>query len=242
MADCSDRGGTTMRTDDKTGGRGNYTIGRRLTRRTALKAGGALAASLAAVPSLAARAAQETASPAAGGDAAATWNQYKDQGIQINFLSEDTPPTAAIIKHVGEFEELTGIKVNITQTNLADVVTKVLLDFASEAGDIHIIYADPMQILAPLCGNFTDLRQFIADSTLPPLPNGLEDFDEMNLIGSGYMIDREKLLAIPYDAPTMILVYRSDLFENPTYADQFKQEKGYDWTPGPNITWDQYRE
>ena len=35
-----------------------------------------------------------------------------------------------------EFQDLTGITVNITQTNLADVVTKVLLDFASQAGDI----------------------------------------------------------------------------------------------------------
>ena len=89
-----------------------------------------------------------------------------------------------------------------------------------------MIYADPMQILAPLYGNFTDLRQFIADATLPALPNGLDDFDKMNLIGSGYMIDREKLLAIPYDAPTMILVYRSDIFENPTYKDAVSEREG----------------
>ena len=105
-----------------------------------------------------------------------------------------------------------------------------------------MIYADPQQIMAPLYGNFSDLRTFIDDSSLPPLPIGLQDFDEMNLIGSGYMIDREKLLAIPYDAPTMVLVYRADIFENPTYKDLYQAEKGYDWTPGPNITWEQYRD
>src|SRR5262249_30044356 len=162
--------------------------------------GAALTSAYAAAPLLTARGAQDAATPAAGSDSAA-WEQYKGQGIQLNFLSEDTPPTAAIIKHVGEVQDLTAITLHITQTNLADVVTKVLLDFASQADDIHIIYADPMQILAPLYGNFTDLRQFIADATLPALPNGLDDFDKMNLIGSGYMIDREKLLAIPYDAP-----------------------------------------
>ncbi|MCC6314421.1 MAG: extracellular solute-binding protein [Thermomicrobiales bacterium] len=212
---------------------------RRLTRRTALKTGAAIAAAFAVAPALGARAAQDAGTPAADAE---TWGQYKDKGIQINFLSEDTPPTAAMINHVGEFEELTGITVNITQTGLADVVTKVLLDFASQAGDIDVIYADPMQIMAPLYGNFTDLRTFIDDPTLPALPNGLDDFDKMNLIGSGYMIDREKLLAIPYDAPTMLLAYRTDIFENATYKDLFQQEKGYDWTPGPNITWEQYRE
>ena len=215
----------------------------RLTRRGVLQAGGALAATLAA-PGLGARPAraQDAGTPAAMPGDPALWGQFKDKGIQINFLSEDTPPTAAIINHVDAFKELTGIEVNITQANLADVVTKVLLDFASQSGAIDVIYADPMQILAPLYGNFTDLRKFIADTSLPPLPNGIEDFDKMNLIVSGYMIDREKLLAIPYDAPTMLLVYRTDIFENAAYKDAFQKEKGYDWTPGPNITWEQYRE
>lgn len=177
-----------------------------------------------------------------GEEIAALWKQYEGKGISINFLSEDTPPTAAIINHIDEFEKLTGIKVNITQTNLADVTTKVLLDFAAGAGDIHVIYADPMSILAPMYGHFKDLRKFIDDPTLPPLPNGVEDFNKMNLIGSGYMIDRDRLLAIPYDAPTMLLVYRTDVFENENYHKMFMDEKGYDWTPGPDITWEQYRE
>jgi len=214
----------------------------RVTRRQALKLGGAVATTMAAGPALTRRAAAQSATPAASSFDSPAWGQYKDKGIQINFLSEDTPPTAAIINHVNEFQDLTGITVNITQTNLSDVVTKVLLDFASNSGNIDVIYADPMQIMAPLYGNFTDLRKFIDDDTLPPLPNGLDDFDKMNLIGSGYMIDRDKLLAIPYDAPTMLLVYRTDIFENPTYKDAFQKEMGYDWTPGPNINWEQYRD
>jgi multiple sugar transport system substrate-binding protein len=231
-----------MQTHDRTNAIARAELERNVTRRAILKLAGVLASGYAAAPSLAARGAQESATPTEGSNASAAWEQYKDAGIQLDFLSEDTPPTAAMIDHVGEFEELTGIKVNITQTNLADVVTKVLLDFTSQAGEIDVIYADPQQIMAPLYGNFTDLRQFIDDPSLPPLPIGLQDFDEMNLIGSGYMIDREKLLAIPYDAPTMALVYRADIFENPTYKDLYQAEKGYDWTPGPNITWEQYRD
>jgi multiple sugar transport system substrate-binding protein len=119
--------------------------------------------------------------------------------------------------------------VNLTTTNLADVGTR-LLDFSAGTGDIHVIYADPFIMLAPLYGHFTDLNKFINDPTLPPVPNGIEDFDEMNMVGSGYMIDKSKLLAIPYDAPTMLLTYRTDIFENETYKQMFMDEKGYDWT------------
>ncbi len=166
------------------------------------------------------------------------WTQYK--GTQIFFLSEDTPPTAAIMDVVGEFEKKTGIKVNITQTKLEDVDSKVLLDFAAHAGDIQVIYADPFAILAPLYGHFVDLRKFIEDPTLPQLPVGLDDFIHSQLMTAGYMIDKEKLLCIPYDAPTMIWIYRKDIFEK--YHDAFYQEKGYDWTPGKNLSWEQYYE
>lgn len=170
------------------------------------------------------------------------WKQFEGQGLTINFVSEDTPPTAAIVNHLQEFEDLTGIKVNLTTTNLADIGTKVLLDFSAGAGDIHVIYADPFIMLAPLYGHFVDLNKFVNDPTLPPVPNGIEDFDEMNMVLSGHMIDKEKLLAIPYDAPTMLLTYRTDIFENETYKTMFMDEKGYEWTPGPDITWEQYAE
>ena len=170
------------------------------------------------------------------------WKQYQGKGLSINFLSEDTPPTAAIVNHLKEFEDLTGIKVNLTTTNLADVGTKVLLDFSAGTGDIQVIYADPFIMLAPLYGHFIGLDKFINDPTLPPVPNGIEDFDKMNLEVSGYMIDKNKLLAIPYDAPTILLTYRTDIFDNPEYKKMFMDEKKYDWTPGPNITWEQYAE
>lgn len=170
------------------------------------------------------------------------WKQYEGKGLTIDFVSEDTPPTGAIVNHLQEFEDLTGIKVNLTVINLADLGTKVLLDFSSAAGDIDVIYADPFIMIAPFYGHFVDLRKFVSDSTLPPVPNGIEDFDNMNLVVDGYMIDREKLLAIPYDAPTILLTYRTDIFENETYKKMFMDEKKYDWTPGPNITWEQYAE
>jgi multiple sugar transport system substrate-binding protein len=175
-------------------------------------------------------------------DIAKLWKQYEGKGITIDFLSEDTPPTAVIIKHVKEFEDLTGIKVNITQTNLADVTTKTLLDFTANAGEITVIYADPFQILAPMYGHFVDLRKYINDPTLPPLPNGFDDFVEQLRIVESYMIDKDVIRTIPFDTGTELLAYRTDIFENASYKQMFMNDKGYDWTPGPNITWEQYAE
>ncbi|NPV54977.1 MAG: sugar ABC transporter substrate-binding protein [Firmicutes bacterium] len=168
------------------------------------------------------------------------WRQFANDNITLHLLSEDTPPTAAIKAIIGEFEKKTGIKVEITQTRLEDVVAKVLMDFSAGAGDIELIYADPYQILAPLYGHFADMRKFMNDPTLPALPKGLNDFIKTELIAGGYMIDPDRLLAIPYDCPTMIWAYRKDIFDK--YRDAFKKDKGYDWTPGPNLSWEQYYE
>lgn len=170
----------------------------------------------------------------------AKWTQFKKDNLTIHLLSEDTPPTLAVKSIVKEFTAKTGIKVEITQTRLEDVVVKTMLDFAAGAGDIELIYADPYQILAPLYGHFADMRKFINDPTLPKIPVGLNDFIKTSLIAGGYMIDHERLLAIPYDCPTMLWIYRKDIVKK--YKNKFMTEKGYDWTPGPNLSWEQYYE
>jgi multiple sugar transport system substrate-binding protein len=168
------------------------------------------------------------------------WTQFKKDNLTIHLLLEDTPPTLAVKSIVSEFTAKTGIKVEITQARLEDIVAKTMLDFSAGAGDIELIYADPYQILAPLYGHLTDMRKFINDPTLPKIPVGLDDFIRTTLIAGGYMIDKERLLAIPYDCPTMIWIYRKDIFKK--YQDKFMTDKGYDWTPGGNLSWEQYFE
>jgi len=103
-----------------------------------------------------------------------------------------------------------------------------------------LIYADPYQILSPFYGHLADMRKFMNDPTLPAIPLGLNDFIKTDLIAGGYMIDKERLLGIPYDCPTMIWIYRKDIFLE--YKDKFRAQKGYDWTPGSNLSWEQYYE
>jgi len=166
------------------------------------------------------------------------WKQF--QGVQLNLISENTPPSSALAADIERFEKVTGIKVNIEQSDLSVVVEKVGLDINAKSAKYQVIYADPYQILSKNYKNFVDLNQFNNDPALPHIPGGLEDFFQSQLEVCGYMGSKDVLYALPYDAPTMVLAYRKDVFEK--YKDQFMKDKGYDWTPSANMTWDQYYE
>ncbi|MFC4599791.1 extracellular solute-binding protein [Cohnella hongkongensis] len=166
------------------------------------------------------------------------WRQF--EGTTLNVITENTPPSSGLAANIEIFEKATGIKVNIEQSNLDIVVEKTGLDFNARNDNYHIIYADPYQILAKQSRHFVDLNTLNDDPSLPSVPGGLEDFIPAQLTANGYMGDTEHLYTLPYDNPTMILAYRKDVFEK--YKDQFMQDKGYDWTPGPDMTWDQYYE
>ncbi len=166
------------------------------------------------------------------------WKQF--EGTTLNVITENTPPSSGLAANIDIFEKATGIKVNIEQVNLDVVIEKTGLDFNAKNDNYHIIYADPYQILAKQSRHFLDLNTLNNDSSLPKVPGGLEDFIEAQLTANGYMGDKEHLYTLPYDSPTMVLSYRKDVFEK--YKDLFQSEKGYDWTPGPEMTWEQYYE
>ncbi|WP_372631841.1 extracellular solute-binding protein [Cohnella sp.] len=166
------------------------------------------------------------------------WRQF--EGTTLNVITENTPPSSGLAANIEAFEKATGIKVNIEQSNLDVVIEKTGLDFNARNDNYHIIYADPYQILSKQSRHFVDLNTLNDDPSLPGVPGGLEDFIPAQLTANGYMGDTEHLYTLPYDNPTMILAYRKDVFEK--YKDSFMQDKGYDWTPGPDLTWDQYYE
>ncbi|MGJ4851156.1 extracellular solute-binding protein [Bacillota bacterium Meth-B3] len=168
------------------------------------------------------------------------WRQF--EGTTINFISENTTPSTAIAANIELFEQVTGIKVVIEQADLNAVIEKVGLDVNARTAKYQVAYLDPQQIMAKNKDNFIDLNTFNNDPALPHIPGGLEDFFESQLVCCGYMGDSDKLLALPYDNPTIILAYRADVFENEAYKQAFQAEKGFDWTPSPEMTWEQLYE
>lgn len=166
------------------------------------------------------------------------WRQF--EGITLKMISENTPPSSALAANIATFEEVTGINVIIEQGDLPTVIEKVGLDFNAKASEYDIIYADPYQILARYADHFEDLYTFNNDPYMPQIPGGINDFIETQLEITSYFENKNKLLALPYDAPTMVLAYRKDVFQK--YKELFQAEMGYDWMPGPSLTWDKYYE
>jgi multiple sugar transport system substrate-binding protein len=73
-----------------------------------------------------------------------------------------------------------------------------------------------------------DLNTMMKDPNLPKLEE-IDDFFPVQLDAAGRFVDKDKVYALPYDAPTMIWQYRKDLFEK--YGDRMKQDLGCDPTP-----------
>ncbi|MEV1243739.1 extracellular solute-binding protein [Nonomuraea sp. NPDC049750] len=164
------------------------------------------------------------------------WRQF--QGATLNFISENTAPTAAIAANTKPFTDLTGINVNIVTLELTALVQRVALDLASGRAQYQVIYADPYQVLAPYQRGLVDLRTLEADPNLPRLPGGIGDFIPVQMDAAGRFVDPAAYYALPYDAPTMIWQYRQDLFAK--YHDRMAHDLGFDPTPGGERTWEEY--
>jgi multiple sugar transport system substrate-binding protein len=164
------------------------------------------------------------------------WKQFS--GTTLNFVSENTAPTTAIAANLNSFKELTGINVNVLQLELGALVQKIALDIGSGEGAYQIVYADPYQIMAPYHDALADLNEFEGDDDLPSIPKGTGDFIPTQLAAAGRFENEKNLYALPYDCPTMIWMYRKDLFDK--HGDQMSQDLGFDPQPSPTLTWEQY--
>lgn len=164
------------------------------------------------------------------------WKQC--QGTTLRFISENTAPTAAIMANLKPFTDLTGINMEISTFPLEALVQKVALDFGAGRGQYQVVYADPYQVLAPYRQALVDLNKFMNDDNLPSIPNGVDDFFETQLAAAGRFSDTEELLTLPYDNPTMIWMYRKDLFDK--HGPRMEQDLGFDPTPSGERTWEEY--
>lgn len=164
------------------------------------------------------------------------WRRFA--GTTINFISENTAPTAAIAANLAPFERLTGIKVQIVNLELTALVQRVALDMASGDAQYQVVYADPYQVLAPYSKGLADLREFIGHDGYPQVPNGVDDFIPTQLDAAGRFEQEQPIYALPYDCPTMVWQYRKDLFDK--HHDAMSNDLGFDATPGIERTWEQY--
>lgn len=133
-------------------------------------------------------------------------------------------------KNIPKFEEETGAKVEIVfKGNFFDLDKKIKLDFAANTVDFDVFsnhssfYTQYLDATEPLDGLFSqdDLADF--------MPNILE-----HLKRDG------QLYLIPRHSDTSFFIYRKDIFEDPKYQAEFKEQTGKDLKVPE--TWDDFKE
>jgi multiple sugar transport system substrate-binding protein len=156
------------------------------------------------------------------------WKQFEGSTIVVNFpahLAHDR-----WIELFPEFEELTGIKVEVDRMNYMRMRDSQLLEFSKPQGDYDVIV-----MVGPISkteyaqsGYLTDLEPFLDDPNLTFPEYDFDDFIDAYVTVQGIVCldckgkdiylgggpdTQTHLYAIPASSETSIFAYRKDLFE-----------------------------
>ncbi|MGI9423211.1 MAG: ABC transporter substrate-binding protein [Hyphomicrobiaceae bacterium] len=200
--------------------------GTHITRR-AILAVSASALALFTASAASAQSAADRAVEAAKKHSGITLNVFYEAGLQPLDPKNFTGPM---------WEKLTGIKINVIESPLAEMFTKTIQAHRAGSGAYDVLNVVPSQL--------PDMVQAGAVIQLDDLVDKYGFRDELNKIAPVYrdnqMKVNGKIYGFPDDGDVMVLYYRKDIFENATNKAEFKAKHGYDLAPPK--TWKQFSE
>jgi multiple sugar transport system substrate-binding protein len=155
----------------------------------------------------------------------------KFEGVTLHGVTESTPPSNYIRDVLApEFEEKTGIDVEIETTSWDQMYDKAIKDMEAGTGIYDVVYTEQDIIYAYLARNFlVDVTQALADDPSLKAP----EFDEANFTTfADYFKNAEgHLFGVPMEAFVKVYLYRTDLFNDPEVQAAFKEKSGRDLAP-----------
>ena len=164
----------------------------------------------------------------------------KFEGVTLHGVTESTPPSNYIKDVLApEFEEKTGIKVEIETTSWDQMYDKAIKDMEAGTGIYDMVYIEQDIIYAYLARNFlVDITKTLKDDPSLKAP----DFDEANFTTfADYFKNADgDLFGVPMEAFIKIYLYRTDLFNDPEIQAAFKEKTGKDLKPA--TTHEEYTE
>ncbi len=136
--------------------------------------------------------------------------QFK--GTTIKVVSEETPPSRAIINLMEEqFIRPTGINVEWEVVPLAQVLSKVSVDAASRLGDNDVYYFDQAWV-GRFINDTYDPRELL--QTKPDLAYPNYNFDDfLQPLVRHIASFGDKVIGLPCDVPIFMYFYRKDLYD-----------------------------
>ena len=158
----------------------------------------------------------------------------KFEGVTLHGVTESTPPSNYIKDVLApEFEEKTGIKVEIETTSWDQMYDKAIKDMEAQTGIYDMVYIEQDIIYAYLARNFlVDITKALKDDPSLKAP----DFSEeaFTTFANYFKNADGDLFGVPMEAFIKIYLYRTDLFNDPEVQAAFKEKTGRDLAPATN--------
>ncbi len=134
-----------------------------------------------------------------------------------------------------EWQQLTGIKVQVNEIPFEELFTKQMLEHKAASGAYDVMLVGPSWV-----------ADFVRAGALEPLDPYIEkygvkaEFDDIAPAFKDWMTYDGKTYGLVVDGDVHLLYYRKDIFEDPTNMSEFKAKYGYDL--GPPQTWKAFGE
>ena len=161
-------------------------------------------------------------------------------GTTITGVSESTPPSVYAAETLGaQFEELTGITVELETTSWDEMRSKALNDMENNTGVYDFIYLEQDIVYADIAAerltNLTAMLEENADLQAPGF-----SWDNFNTFVENFADADGNLFGVPMEAFIKVYLYRTDLFGDPEVQAAFEEQYGYALEPA--TTHEQYRD
>lgn len=157
------------------------------------------------------------------------------EGVELKMLGIGDTSVTRLAPIVGEFEELTGAKVQIDMFPYPGLIDKIIIEASSDTPSYQLLWVDsPWVGMLGEAGALEDLTDLVKRDAAEIK---LDDIIPIQMQENTW---QGRLLAFPASGMTWLNQYRADLFENADEQAAFKAKYGYDLAAP--TTWDQYRD
>ncbi|HWI66565.1 MAG TPA: sugar ABC transporter substrate-binding protein [Symbiobacteriaceae bacterium] len=143
---------------------------------------------------------------------AAETNKKPFEGVTLRFLASQHPWTDTIKKDIAQFEEKTGMKVNMEVLAEGNLTQKLTVELTAGTGTVDVFMQRPLQEAKQFEKNgwYADLNTFVKDTKKTPADWDINDFHKGPMQVETL---NGKLVGIPLVTEQEIIYYRKDLFQ-----------------------------